>query len=105
MRTQCGPLSTARRCSTWAAEPTHAVCRPPYPRPCRPPGEGGESVDDVAARTLSLLEQLEAQHAGQHFVLVSHGDALSILAAAALGTPLGQHRQHGLPNCGIMRIG
>ncbi|PRW39362.1 serine threonine- kinase [Chlorella sorokiniana] len=44
----------------------------------RPPGEGGESVDDVAARTLGLLERLEAQHAGQHFVLVSHGDALSL---------------------------
>ena len=71
----------------------------------RPLGEGGESVDDVAARTLGLLDRLEAQHAGQHIVLVSHGDALSILAAAALGTPLGQHRQHGLPNCGIMRIG
>lgn len=84
----------------------NAYCVPPtLPTPCRPPGEGGESVDDVAARTLGLLDQLEAQHAGQHFVLVSHGDALSILAAAALGTPLGQHRQHGLPNCGIMRIG
>jgi broad specificity phosphatase PhoE len=35
---------------------------------------------------------------------VSHGDALSILAAALLGTPLGEHRRHGLPNCGTLRI-
>ena len=89
---------------------------PPAPRPthrapcpcracCRPPGEGGESVQDVAARTLGLLERLEAQHVGRHIVLVSHGDALSILAAAALSSPLGAHRAHGLPNCGILRIG
>jgi len=89
------------RCRSAAA--CHAACPPSMPH--RPSGEGGESVDDVAARTLGLLQRLEAQHAGQHIVLVSHGDALSILAAAALGTPLGQHRQHGLPNCGIMRIG
>lgn len=71
----------------------------------RPPGEGGESVDDVAKRTSGLISRLEEAHVGQHVVLVSHGDALSILAAAMLGTPPGAHRQHGLPNCGVLRIG
>lgn len=59
----------------------------------------------MAARTMGLVQRLERQHSGRHIVLVSHGDALSILAAALLGTPLGSHRQHGLPNCGILRIG
>ncbi|KAL4419357.1 hypothetical protein ABPG77_001584 [Micractinium sp. CCAP 211/92] len=70
----------------------------------RPPGQGGESVEDVAHRTAGLIARLEAQHHGKHIVLVSHGDALSILAAALMSTPLGSHRQHGLPNCGILRI-
>lgn len=72
--------------------------------PCRPPGEGGESVEDVAARTTALVSRLEAEHSGRHIVLVSHGDALSILAAALLRVPLGQHRVHGLPNCGVLRV-
>lgn len=56
-------------------------------------------------RTAGLVERLERQHSGKHIVLVSHGDALSILAAALLGTPLADHRRHGLPNCGILRVG
>lgn len=59
----------------------------------------------MAERTSGLVSRLEAEHSGRHIVLVSHGDALSILTAALLGTPLGQHRQHGLPNCGILRVG
>lgn len=80
---------------------------PPAPRTTlrRPPGEGGESVEDVAARTAGVVRWLEGEHSGRHIVLVSHGDALSILAAALLGTPLGAHWQHGLPNCGILRLG
>lgn len=90
-----------------AAAPLPPSCASPHGpcRICRPPGEGGESVEDVAARTAGLVQQLEQRHSGKHLVLVSHGDALSILAAALLGTPLGEHRRHGLPNCGILRIG
>ena len=65
---------------------------------------GGESVDDVAARLRLFLACLEARHNGCNVVLVSHGDALSILAAVVRGTPLGAHRQHGLPNCGILKL-
>lgn len=61
-------------------------------------------MEDVAARTSGLVDRLEEQHEGRHVVLVSHGDALSILAAALLGAPLGGHRAHGLPNCGVLRI-
>lgn len=70
----------------------------------RPPGEGGESVEDVAARTAAFVQRLERQHGGKAIVLVGHGDGLSILAAALLGTDLRRHRQHGLPNCGILRL-
>lgn len=61
-------------------------------------------MEDVAARTAGLVDRLEAAHSGRHIVLVSHGDALSILAAALLGAPLRAHRAHGLPNCGVLRI-
>lgn len=69
----------------------------------RPPG-GGESVEDVAERLGKFIDDIEAQHAGYVVLLVSHGDALSILAAQMLGTDMSQHREHGLDNCEIMRI-
>ena len=70
-------------------------------------GGGGESVEDVAQRLLAFVQRVEGEGqggGGRHVVLVSHGDALSILAAALLGTPLGQHREHGLGNGGILRL-
>jgi broad specificity phosphatase PhoE len=42
------------------------------------------------------LQELELQHQGQHILLVSHGDTLSILQATFHGSPLSQHRQYGL---------
>ncbi|KAL4856351.1 Agropine synthesis reductase [Chlorella vulgaris] len=100
LRERCFGSHEMTSCANYAvvwAEDALATCN-------RPPGLNGESVEDVAARTTSLVQQLEQQHSGRHIVLVSHGDALSILAAALLSTPLGQHRQHGLPNCGVLRI-
>lgn len=69
----------------------------------KPPG-GGESVDDVAARLLSFIQDLEKKHFGCTIIIVSHGDALSILASVLMKTDLAKHRQHGLPNGGIMEI-
>lgn len=82
--------------AVWAADAESSAARPP--------GEDGESVEDVAARTAGFVAQLEARHRGRSVVLVGHGDGLSILAAALLGTDLRAHRQHGLRNCGIMRL-
>jgi broad specificity phosphatase PhoE len=45
---------------------------------------------------MRLLQELEQQHQGQHVLLVSHGDTLSILQASYYGSPLTQHRQYGL---------
>lgn len=69
-----------------------------------PPGDG-ESVFQVAQRVKRFVTKVEAHYSDHNIVVVSHGDALSILAAAMLGTDLRGHRQHGLPNCGWLRIG
>lgn len=69
----------------------------------KPPGDG-ESVDEVAVRLKQFIEGIESRHAGHDVLLVSHGDALSILAALMLGKDLGKHREFGLDNCGIMRV-
>jgi broad specificity phosphatase PhoE len=45
---------------------------------------------------LCCQQELEQQHQGQHILLVSHGDTLSILQATFHGTPLTHHRQYGL---------
>lgn len=68
------------------------------------PRGGGESVADVAARLRGFIEGLEARYEGHNILLVSHGDALSVLAAVLLGTDLRQHRDHGLGNCGLLRV-
>ncbi|GAB4813986.1 hypothetical protein N2152v2_001032 [Parachlorella kessleri] len=81
--------------TVWAADAAETSARPPG---------GGESVQDVAARMKELIARLERSHQGYQILLVSHGDALSILAAVMLGTDLQSHRQHGLPNCGMLRI-
>ena len=101
-RSSCSSPSS---CASPGCNPSaHGPSTPCPAAHCRSPGGGGESVHDVAERTRGLVQQLEAAHEGRHVVLVSHGDALSILAAALLGTPLGEHRRHGLPNCGVLRV-
>src|SRR5262245_61361117 len=45
----------------------------------RMPGEAGECVADVHARTAAFLEEVCARHPGGRVLLVSHGWALSIL--------------------------
>jgi len=72
-------------CQVWEADESAPAERPPG---------GGESVAEVVARVRALLAGLEAEHAGRTLLLVSHGDLLSILVAAALGSPLREHRRH-----------
>lgn len=69
----------------------------------KPPGNG-ESTTDVANRLREFIQSLEAQFQDYNILLVSHGDALSILAAMLLGDNLTNHRKHGLGNCGILRF-
>lgn len=49
-------------------------------------------------------QELEPQHEGQHILLVSHGDTLSILQATFYGTALGQHRQYGLGTAELKQL-
>jgi broad specificity phosphatase PhoE len=69
----------------------------------QPPG-GGESVDDVVERLKAFIDSIEEQRRGFTILLVSHGDALSILAAYLLGEDLRKHREHGLGNCAFLEI-
>lgn len=55
-----------------------------------------ESVISVAERMTGLLHAIEQRHAGETFLLVSHGDPLQILMAAAGGLDLRWHR--AIPN-------
>jgi broad specificity phosphatase PhoE len=89
----------------------------------RPPGQGdGESVREVAARCAELLQRLAERHGGagsggeggeeqeaqEAIVLVSHGDTLSILQAAASGGGGGslcEHRKFGLSTAELKRVG
>jgi broad specificity phosphatase PhoE len=50
------------------------------------------------------LQELEQQHEGQHILLVSHGDTLSILQATFHGTALAQHRQYGLGTAELKQL-
>ena len=53
-----------------------------------------ERLEAVAGRLRGLFRRLEAAHAGSTVLLVSHGDALSVLCAAAAMAPLQRHRRH-----------
>lgn len=53
-----------------------------------------ERLEAVAERLRRLFRHIEAAHSGCTVLLVSHGDALSILCAAATLTPLQRHRRH-----------
>ncbi|MCA0974364.1 histidine phosphatase family protein [Halomonas denitrificans] len=54
--------------------------------------QGCESVADVVQRMFALIIDLEARLHHQTILLVSHGDPLHILLAAASGQPLSAHR-------------
>jgi broad specificity phosphatase PhoE len=69
----------------------------------KPPGDG-ESVNDVVERLKAFICSIEEHKSGFTILLVSHGDALSILAAVLLGTDLRKHREHGLGNCAFLKV-
>ena len=52
-----------------------------------------ESASRVMARVTALISELEARHAGETFLLVSHGDALQILQTAFARRDASAHRQ------------
>jgi probable phosphoglycerate mutase len=49
---------------------------------------GGESFSEVAARVTASVDRIVSDHAGQTVVAVSHADAIRIVLAGAMGSPL-----------------
>lgn len=64
---------------------------------------GGENFKQMADRVISGTRQLVSQHFGQHVAFVTHGGAIRIILAEALGIPpnnvfrIAQH--YGAVNC------
>jgi broad specificity phosphatase PhoE len=87
--------STTHYEAVWAEDAKNTATKPPG---------GGESINDVVERLKAFIDSIEKQRRGFTILLVSHGDALSILAAYLLGTDLKQHREHGLGNCAFLKI-
>lgn len=56
------------------------------------PGEEVESVEEVAARAMAVLEDARDRRGQAPVVLVAHGDVLQILLAVASGRPAREHR-------------
>jgi len=70
------------------------------------PPDGGESVTAVAQRVREAVQVLEERYAqeGYNIIIVSHGDALSILSCVLRDDDLCQHRKYGTSNCEIVRF-
>jgi broad specificity phosphatase PhoE len=58
---------------------------------CAPPG--GESIEDVQKRVISLVEELKSEFPASSVTIVSHVGPIKALLAAALGVPLQASRR------------
>jgi broad specificity phosphatase PhoE len=63
--------------------------------------QGGESYEEVQARTAPILDRLAAGHPLEDVVVVSHGGVMTTLWAYAAGTWIDAYVA---PNCGMMLI-
>ena len=54
---------------------------------------GGDSLQSVQERALSLVDELSREHAGEWIALVSHVGPIKALLCAALGAPLATARR------------
>jgi broad specificity phosphatase PhoE len=66
---------------------------------CAPPG--GESLESVQMRTISLVKELEEEMPGESVVLVSHVGPIKALLASALDIPLEATRRLFLDPCSV----
>jgi broad specificity phosphatase PhoE len=66
---------------------------------CSPPG--GESLEEIQVRMISLMEDLESELSGNSVVLVSHVGPIKALLAFALDVPLEATRRLFLDPCSI----
>jgi len=61
----------------------------------------GESARQLRARALDCLQDLSTRHAGQRFVMVSHGGVLTALFKHVLGLPVQASRPFKVINAGL----
>ncbi len=66
--------------------------------------EGGESLAQVFARSLRVLNQIADEHPGKHVLVITHGGVLDSAWRAAKGVALQVKRDHELHNTGIYRV-
>jgi len=62
---------------------------------------GGESLEEVRIRTVSLVKELEKEMSGESVVLVSHVGPIKALLASTLDIPLEATRRFFLDPCSI----
>jgi broad specificity phosphatase PhoE len=60
-----------------------------------------EPATAVRERTVTLVERLHDEHAGERIVLVSHGDPLRVLLSHCLAMPLAEYRRLRVTNGSI----
>ena len=65
---------------------------------------GGESQTEVFARVHAALDQIAAQHAGEHIAIVTHGGVLDVFYRLATGQSISAARTWDLGNCAINRL-
>ena len=65
---------------------------------------GGESQTEVFARVHAALDQIAAQHTGEHIAIVTHGGVLDVFYRLATGQSISAARTWDLGNCAINRL-
>jgi probable phosphoglycerate mutase len=68
------------------------------------PPQGGESLVVMAQRVRQTLDDLAAQHVGQHIALFAHGGVMDLLYRIATGLDLQAPRSWTLTNTAINRL-
>ncbi len=66
--------------------------------------EGAERLEDFLARVAAAWQDLLAEHAGKHVLVVCHAGVIRMVLAHALGLPLSSSYQIDVPSAGLTRL-
>lgn len=70
------------------------------PETVKMPGEGGESLEDIARRAVPAIEAAAKKYRGD-VLLASHDAVIKVLLCHWLGAPLSSFFRFQIPNCSI----
>lgn len=73
------------------------------PETVKMPGDGGESLDDIARRALPAAAYASGKYSGD-VLLASHDAVIKVLLCDWLGAPLSSFFRFQIPNCSISII-